>query len=529
MSRRLTVLTGVLLALVMGCAATGALQVQQPYDLLIRGGRVLDGTGNPWYYADLAITGDRIVAMGDLASARAERIMDVGGLYVAPGFIDVHIHAGAGLATSERSPALPLLAQGNTSVVIGPCGSGPVDIAAQRDRLLKDGLGVNVAQFIGHNSVRQMVIGSEDRAPTRAELEEMKALVRQAMEDGAFGISTGTFYAPGSFSETEELVELARVVAEYGGVHESHIRDESDYTVGLIAAVDELIQISREARLTGIVSHIKALGPRVWGFSEAVVNRIELARAEGLEIFADQYPYEASSTGLSAALLPRWAQAGGRSEMQQRFEDPTTMARIREAMLENMERRAGAARIMFSSFRPDSSIVGKTLQQVADERGMEPVDAAIELLRQGGPSIISFNMNEADIRTFMRQPWTMTGSDGSLPRMNVGTPHPRSYGTFPRKIRKYVIEEDLIDLATAVRSMTSLSATVFNITDRGVLRAGAFADVVVFDLDRLRDTATYQQPHQLAEGIVYVIVNGRFAIDDGEFTGELAGRVLSRP
>ncbi|MCK4772601.1 MAG: D-aminoacylase [Candidatus Latescibacteria bacterium] len=528
MKRRLTVLTGALLTLVVACAAIGAIKVQEPYDLIIHGGRVLDGTGNPWYYTDLGITGDRIVAVGDLSAAQAERMIDAGGLYVAPGFIDVHIHAGRGLVTPDRSPAHPLLAQGNTTVVIGPCGSGPVDIAGQREQLIEDGLGVNVAQFIGHNSVRRAVMGMEDRAPTEVELEEMKALIRQGMEDGAFGMSSGPFYVPGSFSETEELVELARVVAEYGGIHESHIRDESDYTVGLIAAVDELIQISREAGLTGVVSHIKALGPRVWGFSGAVVNRIEQARAEGLEIYADQYPYEASSTGLSAALLPRWAQAGGSGELQRRFEDPEIRARIRGEIVVNLKRRAGATRIMFSSFRSDPSIVGKTLQEVAEERGMDPVNTAIELLKQGGPSIISFNMNEADIRTFMRQPWTMTSSDGSLPQMNVGTPHPRSYGTFPRKIRKYVIEEGVIDLAAAVRSMTSLSATVFNIPDRGVLREGAYADVVVFDLDKIRDKSTYQQPHQLAEGMVYVIVNGRMAVDGRQFTGELAGRMLSR-
>jgi len=304
MKRRLNILAGVLFALVVACAAPGVMKVGEPYDLIISGGRVLDGTGNPWYYTDLALAGDRIAVVGDLSSASAVRRIDAGGLYVAPGFIDVHIHAGGGLASRDRSPAHALLAQGNTTVVIGPCGSGPVDIAGQRAELLEHGLGVNVVQFIGHGSVRSAVMGMEDRTPTEAELEEMKALIRRGMEEGAFGMSSAPFYAPGSFSETDELVELARVVAEYKGVHESHIRDESDYTIGLVAAVEELIQISRASGVTGVVSHIKALGPGVWGFSGAVVGCINRARDEGLEIYADQYPYEASSTGLDAALLP---------------------------------------------------------------------------------------------------------------------------------------------------------------------------------------------------------------------------------
>ncbi len=521
-------ISGAVLAVLVGCVGPGTFGFGEKYDLIISGGRVLDGTGNPWYYADIGIEDEEIEAIGDLSNAGARRVIDATGLYVAPGFIDVHVHADGSLATPDRSPARPLLAQGNTTVAVGPCGGGPIEIAAHRQQLLEDGLGVNVVQFIGHGTVRREVMGMEDRDPTDAELEDMKALIRQGMEDGAFGMSSGPFYAPGSYSETEELVELARVVAEYGGIYESHIRDESDYTIGLLAAVDELIQISREAKLPGIVSHIKALGPNVWGLSGAVVNRINRARQEGLEIYADQYPYEASSTGLSAALLPRWAQAGGRGELQRRFEDPDELARIREAMVENLARRGGAARIMFSSFRADTTIVGKTLEQVANERSLNPVDAAVELLKQGGPSIISFNMHEDDIRTFMVQNWTMTGSDGSLPGMNVGMPHPRSYGTFPRKIRKYVMDEGVLELPAAIRSMTSLPATAFKIPDRGILREEAYADVVVFDLENLRDTATYQQPHQLAEGMVYVIVNGELAIDGGQFTGVLAGKVLKK-
>ena len=508
-----------------GCSLPG----RRPfYDIIIRGGRLLDGSGNPWYSADVGISGDRIAAVGDLGGAGAGQVVEAKGLYIAPGFIDVHTHAASGLVTEARSAARPLLAQGITTVLVNPDGGGPIDLVEQRERLLEHGLGVNVGQQIGHNAIRRAVIGNEDRAPTAGELEEMQALVRAGMEAGAFGLSSGPFYAPGSYSTTEEIVALARVAARYGGTHQSHLRDESDYSIGLLGAVRELIAVSRETGIRGIHTHIKALGPHVWGDAGEVVRLIEGARGEGLEIFADQYPYEASSTGLGAALLPRWAQVGGREAMLGRFEDSGTMERIRTAMVENLDRRGGAARIQFRRFVPQPGIEGRTLEQVAAEMGLDPVDAAVELLRSGAPSIVSFNMREDDIRTFMRRPWTMTASDGSLPRMGEGVPHPRAYGTFPRKIRKYVLDEGVVDLPFAIRSMTSLPATVFGIEGRGTIRPGSFADVVVFDLVVLRDAATYTEPHQLSEGMLHVLVNGRFAIREGAFTGELAGRMLYR-
>ena len=512
--------------LALGAAFLPAAAHAQQYDILLRGGRVLDGSGNPWYYADVAITGDRIAAVGDLRAAQARRVIDARNLYVAPGFIDVHSHAGGGLATPELSGAQPLLAQGITTVAINPDGGGAIDLVRQKQQLLRDGLGVNVVQLMPHGSVRSEVIGSADRAATPAELERMKQLVRTGMEAGAFGLSSGPYYAPGSFASTEELIELSKVAAEFGGVYTSHIRDESDYTIGVVAAVDEVIRIAREAQLPGIVSHMKALGPRVWGFSKTLVEHVEAARAQGVQVYGDQYPYDASSTGLSAALLPRWAQGGGNDSLRARLRDPATRARIRAEMVENLDRRGGAARIQFTG---GEGRAGRTLAQVAADRKLDPIDAALEMFDgNGGGSIVSFNMNEDDIKTLMRQPWMMTSSDGDLTRMGSGVPHPRQYGTYPRKIRKYVVEENVIDLAFAIRSMTSLPATVFNMRDRGVLRAGAFADIVVFDLARVRDLATYSEPHKLSEGMVHVLVNGKLAIDGGNFARELHGRVLSR-
>ena len=524
-TRRSTI--GPLLGLALAMAA-GSIASAQTYDVIIRNGRVIDGTGNPWFLADVALDGDRIAAMGDLSAARAERDIDATGLYVTPGFIDAHSHAGPGLASSGLSHGEPLLAQGITTVVINPDGGGSVDLARQRRQLLRDGLGVNVAQLVPHGSVRRAILGAEDRAPSAAEMEQMRGLVRRGLEEGAYGLSSGTFYVPGGYSHPDEIVDLAKIVATFGGTYTSHIRDESDYSVGLVAAVEEVIDVARRAGLPGVVTHVKALGPRVWGFGTVITQRIEAARDEGVEVYTDQYPYPASATGLSASLLPRWSQAGGADSLMARFDRPGTMADIRSAMVENLARRGGADRIQFRRVRFDESIEGRLLSEVARERGEAPIDTAIDLLRRGGVSIISYNMHEDDLQTLMTQSWNMTASDGGLVPWMEGVPHPRSYGTFPRKIRHYVLEEGIVDLASAIRSMTGLPAQVFRISDRGVLRPGAYADVAVFDLGLLHSPATFTQPHQLAEGMIEVFVGGEAAVSGGEFTGVLPGTVLQR-
>lgn len=498
------------------------------YDVLIRGGRVLDGTGTPWFYADVAINGDRIAAVGKLIDATAKQVVDARGLYVAPGFIDGHTHAGPSLMRKELASALPLLTQGITTSFVNHDGSGPVDLTAQRRSLETHALGVNVAQLIGHNSVRTEVIGLEDRAPTAEELTRMAALVRRGMEAGAYGLSAGPFYTPGNFSKTEEHVALARVAAEYDGFYTSHVRDEGDYTIGVVAAVDEVIRVAREAKLPGIVTHIKTLGPRVWGLSGEIIKHIEAARAEGVELFADQYPYEASATALTAALVPAWAQEGGAGALKGRLANPETAGRVRTEMIENLARRAGPQNIQIRTFKPDPKLEGLRLDAIARQKLIEPVDAAIEIIRAGGASIVSFNMDERDLRAFMVQPWTMTCSDGELVGMGEGVPHPRSYGPFPRKLRRYVLEEKVITLEQAVHSMTGLPATVFRLRDRGAIRVGAKADVIVFDLATVRDRATYTQPHQLSTGMKRVFVNGRLSLVDDRLTDTLGGRVLQR-
>ena len=520
LARTATALTLVTAVALAACSAP-------VYDTILRGGRVVDGTGAPARQADVAILDGRIAAIGDLSGAAAATSLDVSGLYVAPGFIDTHSHAGPGLATAELSHGEPLLAMGLTTVVINPDGGGPVDLVEQRAALEADGLGVNAAQLISHGSVRRRVMSMDDRTPTDGELDQMRVLVRAGMEAGAWGLSSGTFYAPGSYSENSELIELGRVAGEFNGIYTSHIRDESNYTIGVVAAVEEVIDVARQAGITGVVTHIKALGPPVWGSSSTIVERIEAARAEGLSVYADQYPYLASATGLSAALLPRWSQAGGGEAFAERVANPDTRARIREAMVENLARRGGADRIQFRRFTTDPSIEGRLLSDIAAERDADPIDLALELILQGGPSIVSFNMSEEDLLTLMNQEWTMTSSDGGLPQFGVGVPHPRSYGAFARKIGKFVFEDGVMSLEAAVRSMTALPADVMGMEDRGRIEEGMVADLVVFS-DYFKDNATFTEPHQLSSGVVHLFVGGEATVTNSSFTGARAGRVLVR-
>ena len=517
-----------LAALALACCLIFQPAPAQESTVLIRNGRILDGMGNPWILGDVLLRGDRIEAVGRLGDVEADLVVDATGLYVAPGFIDTHTHAGAALANPALSHGQPLLAQGLTTLFANPDGGGPVDLAQQRAEFVRNGLGPNVAQFVPHGSVREAVMGQDDRLPTAAEMERMRALVRAGMEEGAWGMSSGTFYVPGFYSKPAEIEDLARIVAEYRGAYQSHSRDESDATVGHIPSVDEVINVGRVAGIPAVLTHVKANGPHVWGFGQAIVRRVERAREQGVQVFADQYAYTASSTALDAALLPRWSQAGGRDSLMARMARPADMARIRQAMVENLERRGGADRIQFRRYVPDPSIEGRLLSDVAERQGRDSVDAAVDIIKGGGASIVSFNMDDGDVETLMRQPWTMTSSDGDLVPMGEGVPHPRSYGAFPRKIRLYVREKGTVTLEQAVRSMTSLPALVYDMRDRGVLRAGAAADVVVFDLAKVRDAATYAEPHQLAEGMVWVFVNGKAAIRDGAFTGVMSGRVLQK-
>ena len=512
--------------IVSGLAGADAQSTTQTFDVLIRNGRVLDGTGNPWYRADIGITGDRIRAVGTLTGASAKTVIDAQDRFVTPGFIDVHSHAGPGLATKELQQGQPLLAQGLTTVFVNPDGGGPIDLASQRATYERQHIGVNVGLFVPHGSIRREVMGMTDHDPSAADLSKMVELTRQGMQAGGIGLSSGLYYAPGSYSKTAEVIAMAKATAPFGGVYASHIRDEADYNIGVVAAVDEVIAIAEGGGVRGVVTHMKALGPASWGLSKTLIEHIEAARTRGAEVFADQYPYEASGTSIVGALIPRSAQVGGREAMLKRFTGELR-GEVREAVKTNIARRGGADTFLVSEFEPDTSIEGQRLSDLAKKKGLTPEEYALTLLEKGDAGLVSFNMAEEDIERIMRQPWTMTCTDGDLGPMGVGKPHPRAYGAFARKLKRYVRERNTIDIAAAIRSMTSLPATVFGMKDRGQLRAGAFADILIFDLTKVNDAATYADPHQFSEGMNDILVNGELVRRDGKFTSALPGRVLT--
>jgi N-acyl-D-aspartate/D-glutamate deacylase len=501
--------------LLAGCATPSQAPLQA--DLLIRGGTIYPGGEEP-FKGDIAVSGDRIVAVGPNIAVSAARTIDANGMIVAPGFIDPHTHMEGWLTADDAQRRLvqPFLMQGVTTAFVGNDGGGPIEVGKLLDSARTKPVGINYATFTGFGSVRERVIGSDRRAPNAAELKREEALVHAAMCEGALGLSTGLFYAPQSFSKTDEVVALAKVAGAMGGVYDTHLRDEANYTVGLIAAVDEAITIARDAAIPVHISHIKALGIDVQGMAPAVIARIEAARSAGLDVTAGQYPWEASGTSLVASLIPLWAQDGGRTAMLARFDDPAVSARLKSDVAENMRRRGGAEKLLIVEGRWK----GLRLDAVAKTLETDPVAAAIATIREGDPATISFNMAEDDIDAFMRQPWTMTDSDAS-------TAHPRVYGSFARKYAVYVNERHVLGMRDFIDRSSALTADWFGIKDRGHLRPGAFADVVVFDPARYASRATYEQPELTAAGVRTVLVNGRVAVDGGRLTGEAAGRALA--
>jgi N-acyl-D-aspartate/D-glutamate deacylase len=520
--------TSAALAFVVLVAASAS--AQRPYDLLLRGGMVVDGSGAPRFRADVAIRGDRIarVERAGIAADQATTVLDAEGLVVAPGFIDNHAH----IATTihEYPLAENFIRQGITTIVAS-LHSGdqpwPLDRYAAALRVAP-----NVGFFAGHSWVRTQVLGLENRDPTAAELERMKSLVEQSMQQGALGLSTGLLYVPAFYARTGEIVELAKVAARHGGIYVTHMRDEGP---GLIRSVEETIRIAREARIPAQINHHKAVGSTQFGWSERTLALIDAANAAGLDVRHDLYPYTASSTG-SSILFPQWALAGGREAFAARIADPAIRARIESEMRGLFRERAGQdlASIQFRVLASNPAYNGRTLADMARDRGLPNdigagIGLVIELQRAGGFSAIYHSMDEQDVQRILRHPLAMIETDGDPVAYGEGFPHPRSYGAFPRVLARYVRELKVLTLEDAIRRMTSAPAAQIGQRERGLIRDGMFADVVVFDAERIRDLATYTDPHRYAVGIVHLLVNGVPVIRGAALTGERPGRALKGP
>jgi dihydroorotase/N-acyl-D-amino-acid deacylase len=519
-------------ALAFACLVfASVVRAQATYDLVLRNGRIVDGTGSPWYRGDIAIRNDSIVRIAAAITEPAARVIDVGGQVIAPGFIDIHSHARRGIF--EVPTAENYVRQGVTTVIEGPDGSSPVPLAPFLARLDSLQKAINIGAFIGQGSVRQEVIGAVNRAATPDELNRMRALVEQGMQEGAFGLSTGLFYVPGTFTTTEEVIELARVAARYGGIHISHMRNEA---AGVVESVNETIRIGEAGGLPTQVTHHKIVGPGYWGRSTETLRAIDDARARGVDATIDQYPYTASSTSVQAALLPAWALEGGNSAVTTRLRDPATRARIKSetANIIRLERGGGDPKnVVIARCEWDASLAGRNLAEITRMRGMEPTidnaaEAALWITERGGCQGIFHAINEEDLVRIMKHPATTIASDGEVPIFGRGNPHPRSYGTFARVLAVYVREKNLLTLEDAVRRMSSYPAQRLGLHDRGVLRPGMIADIAVFDPARVRDLATFQQPHQYAEGFSRVIVNGKVVLEEAGLTPARPGRTLRK-
>ena len=518
--------TFVALALAGALAGASPARAETPasFDLLIRGGLVFDGGGGAPVRADVGVRGDRIVLVGVApADSRAHEVIDASGLWVTPGFIDPHTHYLPDLMSADAARrGLPAaLLQGVTTVFVGNDGSSANDgVGATFERAEARGVGPNLVSYVGFGTVRRQVMGEADRPATADERSRMAALVATAMCEGAMGLSTGLFYAPQSYAATEEVIALAREAARQGGVYDTHLRDESSYGAGVEAAVQEALDIGRAAGIPVHIAHIKALGVDVHGKAPAIIDRIEAAQREGLTVHADQYPWDASGTGLGAALLPRWAQADGEAALMARLDDPDQSERIRSEMIDNLRRRGGAEALLLTAGAPEA-VRGLTLAQAAALWATDPIEAAIRVLRAGGSSVASFNQTEADIRAFMTRPWVMTSSDASAG-------HPRRYASFARLYDRYVRGEGVLSPQAFVHRSTGLTAETFGLVGRGRLQPGAYADIAVFNPERFSPQATYLEPERPAVGMVHVVVNGRRAVADGAAIGVLAGRPLLR-
>lgn len=492
-------------------------------DVVLKGGTLVDGTGSPARPADVALKGDRVVAVGTFSADPKAKVVDVHGLVVAPGFIDLHTHSDDGIVKPRTRSNANYQAQGVTTIVTGNCGGGTLDVATYFRTIGRLGSGANVVHLVPLGDVRRSVIGNDDRRPTPRELEAMSGLVERDMKAGAWGVSTGLIYVPGRYATTDEIAELAKVAAHHGGIYASHIRNEGGR---LLDAIDEALAVGSKAGIAVHISHLKASGKANWGLVGPACERIAAARKAGKTVSADQYPYVASSTRLAAMVVPDWAVRGDAAEFRRIADDSQLGPRLRREIQRELDGREGGATVRIARYAPKPSRVGKSLTEIAQSEKTTPLEVVLDIHRHGGAQAISFGMSEDDVRAVMAHDFVATASDGSTHVAGGGDqPHPRAYGTFPRKIR-YALDDHVISLEQAVRSCSGLPAQVLRLPDRGVVRVGAFADVLVFDPATFRDAGTFDRPTVLAPGVRHLFINGVAVIQNSQPTGALPGRAL---
>ncbi len=492
------------------------------FDLLIRNVRVIDGTGNPWFRADVAVKAGRIAAIGNLSGKTGEQTIDGKDRVLAPGFIDVHTHIEGAVELNPQ--AANFLYQGVTSVITGNCGGSRTDLAAWFKRLEEIKVGLNVGSLVGHNAVRRDVMGTANRKATAEEIKKMQAIVDQSMRDGAVGFSTGLIYVPGTYSDTPEVVALAQAAGKYNAVYASHMRDEGRKVK---EAITEAVTVGKESGLRVQISHFKIDTPAIWGYSSQTIALVEQFRREGVDVVVDQYPYDHSSTNLGIT-LPSWALADGQPAIVERLKSPETRARITKEMLAQLATlgHKDYSYAIVASFRPNKDYEGKNIADIAKLERKPETETILNMIEQGGAQMVYHSMGDEDMERILKYPNTAIASDAGVRDFGAGMPHPRGYGTNPRVLAEYVRKRKVLTLEDAIRRMTSLPARTFNLKDRGHLREGFAADLVLFDPEKVQDTSTYQAPHAYAVGFDYVFVNGQAAVAEGKLTENRAGRIL---
>jgi len=494
-------------------------------DYVIENGTIHDGTGKVIERGYVAVRNGKIDALGSGNGPTCEYRIDATGLVICPGFIDLHTHSDRGIVDPKARGAVNYLLQGCTTSVTGNCGMGPIDVQKFYDNVDKAGAGTNVAHLLPQGELRSQVVGKVNRKANKEELQEMQRLAVKAMQDGAWGMSTGLIYTPSTYADTEELTALAKVIGAKGGIYASHIRGEEE---GLVSSIQEAIRIGADAEVPVHVSHLKVKGTPNWGTLRLAIELIKKARNEGQRVTADQYPYIAASTSLAATIFPPWSMSGGVDQLVKRLDEQEVGVKVRAAVGKSLSIKEDGKQIVIAQYSPRPDWVGKHLREIAKSEQKTPLQIAEEIMRNGGAQIVNFAMNEEEVRNAMTNPWVATASDGGVMVPDATRPHPRNYGAFPRKIGHYAIREKVIPLNQAIRSATGLPADILGLTDRGYLKPGQAADIVVFDPNTIIDTATFEKPHQYADGMQYVFVNGVAAVYEGTPTGALAGNALRK-